>query len=941
MEGGRPQNPSVEQHNASLSDILEEQCKGGGAGYPWEAGIGIGVGLEGAGRGSARNRRSVPHETLTDSDGGHGTQGASPASFGVSPILMRQPSTTLSPTVRSTSITSPNIAAAISLSPLKPKGGGGGRGDGAARHLGDLEVRNGNGGEVVTGDAAEGSPVASGDVTKSRWGGAPVEAGCAGIKMRATMITLNQLPPRALKARFAILKCLNEMVRIALPLVDLRLYEDSHNIAHLLARNKGRLFLHIKEAALLKSLDLSRDSSDVPHVTLNRGTTPANRRKWEKTLFYQVFRGLEERPHSLRAVDRRGSGKQSWVTTFEGEGGSDHGGLFRDSLREICAELQSQGGQGGLQLLVPCPNQRLGRGANQDKWLPRPKSATATCALGKVEGVAAAVRVSGGGAAGDAKEGGQTMKMLKFLGALMGASLRTDSALELDLPSLVWKPLVGELCDFSDLVAVDESLAADLVAIRECPSPQEWARLARGLTWRVLSVSGQWIELVPNGAKRRVLWRERLLYVEEAVRARLGEFDAEIDAIKAGFFSVVPSLVLPLLTWRDLEAKVCGTPIIDVEVLKKMTDHSLPRKDKHPVAVMFWQVVTGMSNSDRAALLAFASGRRRLPAPNSGGHFKIELLHGRGDEALPEAHTCFFTIDLPQYSSTQVMREKILYAIHNCSAIDKDFTARGGALYDPEDDAAQYTESPATGELCGVGGLRADGIRSQPITPGSADEEEGGASAGGEGGVGDEWGSLTAECLRNSWNAFVLRPYAAAHAALDAACPQMCIPRDGGHDDCAEATHVVAYPHTPAQSTRSFPSENTIGRLSREGVQGGDASCIQQGSMNDSSQSLHPGPNVMWESGSDGIGNRGYSSLGGGAGWDPGMLDRMQAADVYSGMSGIDHVSDSGDGSACDEESEDGDHDDEEDGARESSDDAVDDGDDENYEADHDHDGDD
>ena len=34
------------------------------------------------------------------------------------------------------------------------------------------------------------------------------------------------------------------------------------------------------------------------------------------------------------------------------------------------------------------------------------------------------------------------------------------------------------------------------------------------------------------------------------------------------------------------------------------------------------------------------------------------------------------------------------------------------------------------------------------------------------------------------------------------------------------------------------------------------------------------------------------------------MLDRMQAADVYSGMSGIDHVSESGDASGCDDEDE-------------------------------------
>ena len=70
--------------------------------------------------------------------------------------------------------------------------------------------------------------------------------------------------------------------------MDLRLYDDGNNVAHLLALNKERLFLHNKEALLLKSLDLSRDSSDVPHITLNRGTVPANRRKSDKTLFFQV-----------------------------------------------------------------------------------------------------------------------------------------------------------------------------------------------------------------------------------------------------------------------------------------------------------------------------------------------------------------------------------------------------------------------------------------------------------------------------------------------------------------------------------------------------------------------------------------------------------------------------------------------------------------------------
>lgn len=86
-----------------------------------------------------------------------------------------------------------------------------------------------------------------------------------------------------------------------------------------------------------------------------------------------------------------------------------------------------------------------------------------------------------------------------------------------------------------------------------------------------------------------------------------------------------------------------------------------------------------MDNSDRAALLAFAWGRRRMPLSNAGVQLKLDLLSGRGDEALPEAHTCFFSIDLPEYSSEETLRTKLLYAIHNCTAIDNDFNVRDGA----------------------------------------------------------------------------------------------------------------------------------------------------------------------------------------------------------------------------------------------------------------------
>jgi len=42
-----------------------------------------------------------------------------------------------------------------------------------------------------------------------------------------------------------------------------------------------------------------------------------------------------------------------------------------------------------------------------------------------------------------------------------------------------------------------------------------------------------------------------------------------VEAIRAGLLRVVPQAVLDLLTWQQLEKKVCGNPEVTVDELKK------------------------------------------------------------------------------------------------------------------------------------------------------------------------------------------------------------------------------------------------------------------------------------------------------------------------------------------------------------------------------------
>ena len=52
-------------------------------------------------------------------------------------------------------------------------------------------------------------------------------------------------------------------------------------------------------------------------------------------------------------------------------------------------------------------------------------------------------------------------------------------------------------------------------------------------------------------------------------------------------------------------------------------------------------------------------------------HFARSCRHV--NRYLPKAHTCFFSLSLPKYSSQEVLAEKLEYAMDNCIEMDADF----------------------------------------------------------------------------------------------------------------------------------------------------------------------------------------------------------------------------------------------------------------------------
>ncbi|XP_060087711.1 E3 ubiquitin-protein ligase HECTD3 isoform X2 [Heteronotia binoei] len=143
-----------------------------------------------------------------------------------------------------------------------------------------------------------------------------------------------------------------------------------------------------------------------------------------------------------------------------------------------------------------------------------------------------------------------------------------------------------------------------------------------------------------------------------------------IAAMQAGLLRVVPQAVLDLLTWQELEKKICGDPEVTVEALKKLTRF----EDFEPSDTRiqyFWEALNNFTNEDRSRFLRFVTGRSRLPARI---YIYPDKLGSETTDALPESSTCSSTLFLPNYASAKVCEEKLRYAAYNCVAIDTDMS---------------------------------------------------------------------------------------------------------------------------------------------------------------------------------------------------------------------------------------------------------------------------
>lgn len=414
---------------------------------------------------------------------------------------------------------------------------------------------------------------------------------------------------------------------------------------------------------------------------------------------------------------------------FEGEGVDDYGGPYREFFSQFFADLQMLRDASGedrcdteqrakdstptsclLPFLIPSPNWRNGVGANREKFVLN--AALLSKSGNKSINVKQSVEKDSNES--DIERQQVHAEMFHFFGQMLGTCLRTRVCVRLDLAISVWQQLVGEDSDADRDTSLQTLKEVDFPAytlwkslyemheqyIRHPPSSESARDLreqleAMDLAFTTFLSDGREIELCAHGADKSVTMDNIDEYLDAVLTERMQEARDVISIMKQGINTVVPVTALSLFTWQELEKRVCGVANVDVSLLRRNTEYDEDVSPGDEFVQRFWRVLESMEEEDKRAFLRFVWARSRLPVGAAQFHqkFKLQSLSPSSnrsgtesasttsasgnsawmDSQLPKSHTCFFALQLPRYSSDEICRKQLLYAVRNCVEMDGDF----------------------------------------------------------------------------------------------------------------------------------------------------------------------------------------------------------------------------------------------------------------------------
>ncbi|KAJ7703165.1 hypothetical protein B0H17DRAFT_1175941 [Mycena rosella] len=238
------------------------------------------------------------------------------------------------------------------------------------------------------------------------------------------------------------------------------------------------------------------------------------------------------------------------------------------------------------------------------------------------------------------------LSFFKFVGRVIGKAIYDGRLLDAYFARSLYRQLLGKPVDYKDVEWVDPDVEADEFGVNRI------------------------VPLKEGGETLPVTQENKREFVQLSAQYRLySSIKDQIENLSTGFYEIIPKELITIFNEQELELLISGTPDIDVDEWRAATEYN-GYTSSDPNIVWWWRALKSFNRDERAKVLSFATGTSKVPL---GGftdlqgvqgvqRFSIHRAYGDSNR-LPQAHTCFNQIDLPQYSSYDMLRQQLLLAI--------------------------------------------------------------------------------------------------------------------------------------------------------------------------------------------------------------------------------------------------------------------------------------
>uniref|UniRef100_A0A672FY45 E3 ubiquitin-protein ligase HACE1 n=1 Tax=Salarias fasciatus TaxID=181472 RepID=A0A672FY45_SALFA len=263
------------------------------------------------------------------------------------------------------------------------------------------------------------------------------------------------------------------------------------------------------------------------------------------------------------------------------------------------------------------------------------------------------------------------LNYFRFAGQILGLALYHRQLVNIYFTRSFYKHILGIPVNYQDVSSIDPEYAKNLQWILD----NDISDLGLELTFSVeTDVFGamEEVPLKPGGTGILVTQDNKAEYVQLVTELRMTRaIQPQINAFLQGFHTFIPPSLIQLFDEYELELLLSGMPEIDVQDWCRNTEYTSGYDPQDPVIQWFWVVVNSLTQEERVLLLQFVTGSSRVPH----GGFAF-LMGGSGlqkftiaavpytSNLLPTSSTCINMLKLPEYPSQEVLRDRLLVALH-------------------------------------------------------------------------------------------------------------------------------------------------------------------------------------------------------------------------------------------------------------------------------------